>query len=56
MRIGSTSYRSIWPGDDGRHVEVIDQRILPFSFEVMKLHRWQDARAAIADMVVRGLP
>ncbi len=37
MRIGETWYRTIWLADDGRSVDVIDQRALPFSFEIMRL-------------------
>ena len=37
MRIGSTWYRTIWLAEDGRSVDVIDQRALPHSFEIMRL-------------------
>jgi len=37
-------------------VKVIDQRKLPFVFELAELHRAEDAVRAIRDMVVRGAP
>ncbi|MDX2430841.1 MAG: hypothetical protein QNK35_07900, partial [Bacteroides sp.] len=56
MRIGDTHYRSIWLDDDPGVIRVIDQRKLPFEFEVMELRSLDDACFAISDMVVRGAP
>jgi methylthioribose-1-phosphate isomerase len=56
MRIGDTWYRTIWLADDGRSVDVIDQRALPHSFEIMRLATVDQAAHAISDMVVRGAP
>ena len=56
MKIGDKHYRTIWLGEDGWSVEVIDQTLLPHVFEVMRLTSVADAAAAIADMVVRGAP
>ncbi len=56
MRIGETWYRTIWLADDGRSVDVIDQRALPFSFEIMRLATVEQAVHAISEMVVRGAP
>ncbi len=56
MRIGNTHYRSIWLDDDPGVIRVIDQRKLPFEFEVMKLTSLDDVCYAISDMVVRGAP
>ncbi len=56
MRIGDTHYRSIWLDDESGVVQVIDQRKLPFEFEVMDLRSLDDACFAISDMVVRGAP
>ena len=51
----SSPFRTIWPTED-RFVEVIDQRFLPHEWVVVKLHTYQEAEAAIKDMVVRGAP
>jgi len=56
MKIGDKHYRTIWLGDDGWSVNVIDQTLLPHAFEVRRLASMVDAAAAIADMVVRGAP
>jgi methylthioribose-1-phosphate isomerase len=57
MRVGERYFRSIWQdkGDPGA-VCVIDQRRLPFSFEVMSLRSVKDVYNAISDMAVRGAP
>ena len=56
MRIGDTWYRTIWLADDGRSVDVIDQRFLPHSFQIMRLATVEQAAYAINEMVVRGAP
>jgi methylthioribose-1-phosphate isomerase len=56
MRIGDQWYRTIWVADDGRSVDVIDQRALPYSFEIMRLATVEQAAHAISEMVVRGAP
>jgi methylthioribose-1-phosphate isomerase len=56
MRIGDTWYRTIWVADDGRSVDVIDQRFLPHSFQIMRLATVEQAAYAISEMVVRGAP
>jgi methylthioribose-1-phosphate isomerase len=56
MRIGDTWYRTIWLAEDGRSVDVIDQRALPHSFEIMRLATVEQAAHAISEMVVRGAP
>ncbi|MEE4271656.1 MAG: hypothetical protein V2I67_08280, partial [Thermoanaerobaculales bacterium] len=56
MRIGDTWYRTIWVADDGRSVDVIDQRFLPHSFQIMRLATVEQAAHAISEMVVRGAP
>lgn len=57
MKVGEKYYKSIWK-DEGDHgsVHVIDQRRLPFSFEVMTLGSVADVYDAIRDMAVRGAP
>ncbi len=56
MRIAGTWYRTIWLADDGRSVDVIDQRALPHNFEIMRLGTVEQAAYAISEMVVRGAP
>ena len=56
MKIDGVPYRTIWRSRDGRSVEVIDQTALPHVFRTVQLHGLEDARAAIADMIVRGAP
>lgn len=56
MKIDGQAYRSIWPVDDGRAVEIIDQRKLPHLFEIVRLEQVADAAGAIRDMYVRGAP
>jgi len=56
MKIDGKPYRSIWPVEQGRVVEIIDQRKLPHLFEIVQLKTADDAARAIADMYVRGAP
>jgi len=56
MKIDGTHYRTIWPGEDGRSVEIIDQTKLPHHFETTLLRTLEDAARAIVTMQVRGAP
>ncbi|HYM31206.1 MAG TPA: S-methyl-5-thioribose-1-phosphate isomerase [Candidatus Cybelea sp.] len=56
MKIGGKPYRSIWLGEDGWSVMVIDQTKLPHAFAVERLTTLADAAHAIKSMVVRGAP
>lgn len=57
MKVNNKPYRSIWLNPDKPTVvHAIDQRLLPFEFRIVDLKSCEDARAAIADMVVRGAP
>ncbi|MBC8021355.1 MAG: S-methyl-5-thioribose-1-phosphate isomerase [Methyloceanibacter sp.] len=56
MKIGGKPYRSIWLGEDGKSVEIIDQTKLPHVFETATLRTLDDAARAIATMQVRGAP
>jgi methylthioribose-1-phosphate isomerase len=56
MNIDGLAYRTIWRTPDGRAVEVIDQTALPHALRTVVLTEVEDARAAIADMIVRGAP
>jgi methylthioribose-1-phosphate isomerase len=50
-----TDFRTIWTTADN-YVEVIDQRLLPHQFVVVKLLSYTDAVIAIKNMTVRGAP
>ena len=57
MLVDSIHYRSIWYDSAGTEsVKVIDQRKLPFFFEILELRRTTDFYSAIKDMIVRGAP
>jgi methylthioribose-1-phosphate isomerase len=56
MKIDGIHYRTIWVGEDGRTVRVIDQTRLPHAIEIAELKTLEDAAGAIRDMVVRGAP
>jgi len=56
VKIQGRHYRTIFPADDGRAVDVIDQTKLPFVFEVKRLSTAEAAADAIRTMVVRGAP
>lgn len=56
MRVGERHYRTIWPTQDGRAVEIIDQRWLPHEFRVVTLSTLDEVATAIREMWVRGAP
>ena len=56
MHVNGRPYSSIWINADGWSIDVIDQRRLPHSFEILNLQTLDDACHAIRDMVVRGAP
>jgi methylthioribose-1-phosphate isomerase len=56
MNVNGKPYRTIWLGDDGVSVRVIDQRRLPHEFATLELRTLDDALIAISDMAVRGAP
>jgi len=56
MKIDGTHYRTVWPGQDGASVEIIDQTRLPHHFETTLLRTLDDAARAIVTMQVRGAP
>lgn len=57
MKINGKHYHTIWLNkDDPKIVQVIDQRKLPFQFEIFDLKTVDDAFFAIKEMVVRGAP
>ena len=56
MRVGDKHFRTIWLNDDGRGVDIIDQRWLPHDFRIVTLSTVEDVATAIRDMWVRGAP
>jgi methylthioribose-1-phosphate isomerase len=56
MNVNGRAMRTIWLADDGRSVEIIDQRRLPHELVVVRLQTLDDAARAIRDMAVRGAP
>jgi len=57
MRIGNRHYQTIWLDESDKSViKVIDQRRLPFFFEIKELRSVEDVFQAIDTMTVRGAP
>ena len=56
MKVGDKHFTTIWLNEDGRSVDIIDQRWLPHEFRVVKLASLEDFATAIRDMWVRGAP
>lgn len=57
MKIAGTHYHTIWLSEaDPKVIQVIDQRKLPFQFEIFELKSVEDAYYAVKEMVVRGAP
>jgi S-methyl-5-thioribose-1-phosphate isomerase len=54
MKINGSQYRSLWP--EGKTVKFIDQRKLPYSFEIFTARTVDDIVYAIKEMIVRGAP
>jgi translation initiation factor eIF-2B subunit alpha/methylthioribose-1-phosphate isomerase len=54
MKVEGKEYRALWP--EGNQVKFIDQRKLPYSFEIFTAKTVADVAFAIKDMVVRGAP
>ncbi len=57
MKIQGKHFHTIWIKEDNpKTIQVIDQRKLPFQFEIFDLKTVEDAFFAIKEMVVRGAP
>ncbi|WP_295557563.1 S-methyl-5-thioribose-1-phosphate isomerase [uncultured Hyphomicrobium sp.] len=56
MKIDGKAFRTIWPGDDGASVVIIDQTKLPHRFETVTIGTVEAAAHAILTMQVRGAP
>jgi S-methyl-5-thioribose-1-phosphate isomerase len=54
MKIDGKHYRSLWM--DGNSLHFIDQRKLPYHFEIFTANTVDDVAFAIKEMVVRGAP
>jgi methylthioribose-1-phosphate isomerase len=55
MKINNVHYRTIWEKSEGI-IQIIDQRKLPFRFEIKDLTELEDFETAIKHMYVRGAP
>ncbi len=56
MKVDGVSYRSIFPGEHGASVRIVDQTALPHAFRILDLRHVDEVARAIADMQVRGAP
>ena len=57
MKVKGQHYHTIWiDSTDPSVVKVIDQRFLPFSFQILELRTINDVYSAICNMAVRGAP
>jgi methylthioribose-1-phosphate isomerase len=56
VKIRGQHYRTLWPASDAAAIEVIDQTLLPHTFEVRRLASVGEVAQAIKTMQVRGAP
>lgn len=56
MILNGKEYRTIWPAEDNKSIEIIDQRFTPFELVIETLSTVDDMAVAIKDMHVRGAP
>jgi methylthioribose-1-phosphate isomerase len=56
VKVGDRHYHTIWLNEDGRSVDIIDQRWLPHEFRIVTLKTVDDVARAIREMWVRGAP
>lgn len=56
MKIQGKNWRTIWPDEDGKSVNIIDQTCLPHQLVVRQLRSMSDVAHAIKTMQVRGAP
>ena len=57
MQVDGKNFHTIWVDPDSQHIiKVIDQRKLPFEFQIVDLQTPVDAYDAIKNMTVRGAP
>ncbi|MCX6238793.1 MAG: S-methyl-5-thioribose-1-phosphate isomerase [Bacteroidia bacterium] len=57
MQVNGKNYHTIWVHPDNKQIiQVIDQRKIPFEFQIVNLKTPEDAFEAIKNMTVRGAP
>jgi methylthioribose-1-phosphate isomerase len=56
LKVGDHHYHTIWLNEDGRSVDIIDQRWLPHEFRIETVRTVDGIAVAIRDMWVRGAP
>ncbi len=56
MKINGQNFRSVWLDDDGWSVRILDQTMLPWRVEQLRLQSVDQAAHAIRSMQVRGAP
>lgn len=56
MRVDGKHFRSLWWNDVGAVLEIIDQRMLPYQFQIAQVVTLQQFADAISEMKVRGAP
>lgn len=56
MLVNGTQYTSIWRDEKSDEIRIIDQRKLPYEFEIVALKDLEASMVAIRDMYVRGAP
>lgn len=56
MKIGDKHYRSLWWDENQQVLQIIDQRRLPYEFQILNVETLQDYIDAIFQMRVRGAP
>jgi len=54
MNVEGRHYRTVWLGEQEGTVEIIDQRFLPFRFDIVTLRTVEETAHAIREMLVRG--
>jgi len=54
MKVNDINYRTIWYDKEDKCVKIIDQRYLPFNFEIEKIETVHQMMIAITDMHLRG--
>jgi methylthioribose-1-phosphate isomerase len=56
MKVNGKHYRTIWPDVEHQFVEIINQTLLPFAFEIVRIENLTEMVHAIKTMQVRGAP
>ncbi|MCS6890720.1 MAG: S-methyl-5-thioribose-1-phosphate isomerase [Rhodovarius sp.] len=56
MKIHGRTYRSVWLDEDGWAVRILDQTLLPWRVEELRLETAEQAARAIVTMQTRGAP